>query len=280
MADNNINPPILAFDETGELTENFIPNEEKQLANMNVRAGVPKFGAFYTKTFVMRDANNQLVDKTRYQFGMYKKLISEKIGKEICACFVITDPTVVAPVYIDYHAVGGPYGTSNELILELFNKLNGDDRPVSWPNILGKPEEYRPAAHLEDIGNMYGAEYWVAALERLTDAILMGDSASHDEIFRRIDENKNAANDAIADLQNQINAHLADTNNPHKTSAAQTGAYSKEEIDAKLTAINNNLAQNFVKKDVAENLALTYQGNQIRCFVAGAWRTIWPAQWV
>lgn len=279
MADVNINPTSHAYDETGVLPENYIENEQRDLANMNVRAAVTKYGAFFTETFVMRDGNGVIVPRDKYQFGLFHDILSGKIGKEICSAVVVLDKNVVAPIFVDYHCVGGPWGVSNERILELFNKLNGDDRPVSWPNILGKPDAYMPAHHLQDIGDLYGAEYFVAAMERLGQAFLMGDNASHDEIFRRIDENKNNADAAIADLQSQLNAHMADQTNSHKVTAHQTGTYTSAEIDQIVSNINQNLAANFVKKNVAEDLALTNSNGQLWCFLNGAYRVVWPPQW-
>lgn len=404
-----ITPTTHVFDETGVLPENYIENEQRDLAVRNVRAVAARFGSFFVDGFRMRDANGFPVDPSKYKFALYRNVISAKLGKNVCSAVIITDPNVVAPVFIDYHCVGGPYGASNEHILELFNQLQTDDRPVNWPNILGKPDSYNPAHHFQDIGDLYGAEYWVEALERLADAFLMGDSASHDEIWRRMDQIRTEMLQAIADqntslkayidqhdaalqtnintvdtrvtnvrqeclnasaavdtrltnvrqellnadsvindritsvqqtlqtnintvdaritsvrqellnadgvindritsvqgtlqtninnvdsrvttvqnnLQGQINstnstlaAHTSNTNNPHNTTANQTGTYNSGQIDGMIAAINNNLNGNFVKKNIAEELALTSSGGYIYCFMNGAWRAIWPAQW-
>lgn len=332
----NILPNTHAFDETGTLPENYIENEQRDLATRDVRAVVATYGSFFTDTFVMRDANGVVVPRIKYQFALYNDVISSKVGKNICAAVVLLDKTVPSPVFIDYHCVGGPWSASNELIIELFKKLQSDDRPVAWPNIIGKPEGYAPAHHLQDIGDLYGAEYWVEAIERLTQAFLMGDSASHDEIFRYIDAKYADIHQEIIDLGNNLRAyidqqdtilngkittvdqrvttvrselltaiatvdqrlttvqtslttqingvatnlatHVADENNPHKVKAAQTGAYTKSEVDALITGVNNQLT-NYVKKNAAEELSPTISSGRLYVFMNGVHRQIFPPEW-
>jgi len=361
-------PTSHAFDETGTLPENKISNEERVLPNYLIRGLVAKFGSFYTDSFVMRDALGNIVPGSKYHFGLFNELISEKTGKTIAAAVIILDSAIQSPVYIDYQCVGGPYGMSNEYIIDLFNQINNDNRQVSWPNILGKPDHYKPAHHLQDIGDLYGAEYFVAALDRLKNAVLMGDNASHDEIFKIIDSNVDAVNDTIVNevtiinntinnlqtyidnkvvdltalvdntktyLENKINTdinnlqiyvnqqdailntkidntknylenkidnnyvvldivpninsninsvmsalndHINDFNNPHKTTANQTDAYSKLEVDNLLLNLNNVLYA-YVRKDSNENTSIKVIGSNIYIYSNFAWRHVWPPQW-
>lgn len=338
MATNiNVIPPAHVLDETGKLAENLVTNESRVLGNYPVRALAPLRGSFYTESFKLRDSRGVVVARNKYQFALFSEALAGKTGKEVAGACVITDATVSAPVYYDYQAVGGPWGASNEMIIKMFEKMQSDDRPVSWPNILGKPDEYKGAHHLQDIGDLYGAEYWVAAMERLTHAILMGDNASHDEIWRKIDEMREeitaqiaSQNDslkryvdqqddlirqsvtalntrvtqindalnlsisnvdsrvtqvnttltaAINATNNALNLHVNDTNNPHRTNASQVGTYDKAYIDNISNSLNTILSQNFVKKNVAEELALRVSGGQLQSFVNGVWRVIYPSQW-
>jgi hypothetical protein len=336
MADSNILPQSHPFDETGVLAENYIENEPRYPEDRQNRAIIARFGSFFVEGFKIRDANGKEVPKDKYQQALYRHLISAKLGKDVIGGVIITDPTIPSPFYIDYHCVGGPFGASNEHIIELFNQLQGEDRPVHWPNILGKPDAYKPAHHFQDIGDLYGAEYFVAVLERLAQAFLMGDNASHDEIWRQMDDNfkelkddlvklesslrryidqqdaalgqritsldqrltnvrnellaaDNAINARITSVQQQLQwnidaltaALLAHTNNkanPHAVTAAQAGAYTIQQVNALVADINNKLT-GYVKKNVAEELALTSNGGQLMGYVNGSWRIIWPAQW-
>lgn len=208
MSDVNITPVSHVFDETGTLAENYVENEQRDLAQRNIRAACTRYGAFFIESFKIRDANGNPLLASQYQFGLFAEDLSEKTGKEIAGAVIITDPTVISPVFIDYQCVGGPWGATNEQIIDLFTALMTDDRPVTWPNILGKPDGFKPAHHFQDIGDLFGAEYIVQALERLGNAYLMGDNASHDEILRNIDQLKSDTAQQIADLNTALRAYI------------------------------------------------------------------------
>nr|DAF30567.1 MAG TPA: structural protein [Herelleviridae sp.] len=66
--------------------------------------------------------------------------------------------------------------------------------------------------------------------------------------YQDVNENWTANKEAtftpgyLTDIKQEMDAHADNTANPHKVTAAQTGAYSKKETDAKITAVNENLA--------------------------------------
>ena len=105
----------------------------------------------------------------------------------------------------------------------MLNSAEFDNRPVAWGDIIGKPDAYEPAAHYHDAGDIYGFEYVVTAIERVRSAILIGDDATHDEIYRYIDNWGTQLGTQISTLQAQLNAHKADTTNPHATTKLQVG---------------------------------------------------------
>lgn len=257
MADTNILPPSHSFDETGVLPENYIENEMRFLADRTYRAVAPRFGAFFIEGFRIRDGNGNDIPKSKYQYALYNNTLSAKCGKDVIGAIVITDPTVISPIYMDYHCVGGPWGASNERIIEMFYELM-KDRPVAWPNILGKPDAYKPAHHFQDIGDLYGAEYFVEALERLTDAILMGDSASHDEIWRRMDEMRTELKGNIDDLSKALNKRIDDTDAALRQLVADTKADLTQQI-ANLRS-DMNAADNAINQRIT-NVQNTLQGN-------------------
>lgn len=209
MADitNTIVP--LPFDEDGILPENHIIGEPRELPSRNVRAVRPVYGAFFVDSFKMWDANGIPVPPAKLQFCLYSQLISEKTGRTICGGVLLKDVTVPAPVKIEYRAVGGPWGASNEMIIDLFNLIQADDRPVEFGDIIGfPPEGVKGAHHLQDIGDLYGAEYFVAAMDRMADALLMGDKASHDELWRAIQSNGADVDQKIATAMQQQRIYI------------------------------------------------------------------------
>lgn len=252
MSDPTILPPVHVYDETGQLLENYVENEERLLEDRTIRAVTARFGAFYIDGFQIRDANGVDVPKSKYQYMLYNDLLANKTGKDVVGGVIITDPTVQAPVYIDYHCVGGPWGVSNENIIDLFYKLQVDSRPTSWPNILGKPDGYKPAAHLQDIGSLFGAEYFVAAIERLTQAYLMGDNASHDEIWRRMDDN-----------YTELKTMVGSSNGTYNTYVDQQVASLKASLDA-LSARLDNMNTTLTAADTTTNTRITNVQNTLQ----------------
>lgn len=294
MATGVILPTTHVFDETGVLPENFIENEQRDLPNRDIRAVATRFGSFFADTMVMRDANGVVVPREKLQFALWNEELSAKTGKDCCGAVVILDKNIPAPVYVDYHCVGGPWGASNEHIIELFQQLQADNRPVAWPNIIGKPEGYKPAHHYQDIGDLYGAEYWVAALDRLAQAFLMGDSASHDEIFRYIDGLFTELKQEIVDLGANLKTYIDQqdairddkiTTVDNRVTAVRTEMLAKiqTEHDAQaiinttlqnnITTVNNALTTHAARRDnphvVTANQAGTYSQAQIDALIAG-----------
>jgi hypothetical protein len=89
---------------------------------------------------------------------------------------------------------------------------------------------------------------------------------------------QNSLQASIDAVSRSLTNHVGDWNNPHRTTAAQAGTYTSQQIDAMISALNNALT-GYVKKHVGEELALTSGGGQLMAFVGGGWKVIWPAQW-
>ena len=66
--------------------------------------------------------------------------------------------------------------------------------------------------------------------------------------YQDVNENWTANKEAtftpgyLTDTKQEMDAHAENTANPHGVTAAQTGAYTKQEADEKITAVNENLA--------------------------------------
>ena len=193
--------PIIRYqlDPTGVNPDNYVNGEIHAMVRRKVRAIATTYGAFYTNSLRIVDvATQQPLEKDRQYFAaeLYE-LPTGKFGKEVCAIIVITDETVGDTVSISYQAVGGEYSQSMTAIVQMLDNLALDNRPVSWPDIINRPSEFPPSHHLHDIGDVYGFEYVVHALDRIRQAILMGDSASHDAIYRYIDSKTTAVSPQI-----------------------------------------------------------------------------------
>lgn len=183
--------PVLSYplDPTGTSPNNLIVNEPKSLPNRLIRAIATNYGAFYSESLVVKDlANNRVLTRgVSYECSELHEVLSQIYLKEIHAVILITDPTVSSNVSITYQCVGGEYSRSFEAVANMLTALSIDDRPADYNRLINLPNAFQPAMHLHDVGDVYGFEFLVNALERLTSAILTGDNASHDRIYAYID---------------------------------------------------------------------------------------------
>lgn len=212
------------LDPTGVSPDNLVVGEQHTLPNRTIRAFAPLYGAFFTESLVLRDrtTGQVLVRNTQYRAAELYEFPTGRWGKEICGIILVTDPTVSNDVEVQYQALGGEYSTNMDAIINMFNEAMLD-RPVAWPDIIGKPDEFNPAAHFHDAGDIYGFEYVVNALERLRQAILTGDAASHDEILKYVDRQDADIRADMDVIQDTMTDHMSNVNNPHNTTKAQVG---------------------------------------------------------
>lgn len=220
-------PNVIRYplDPTGTNPDNLVVDEPHTLPARQIRAVATEYGAFYTESMVVVDAATNLpLDKgVQYYAAELYEVPTGMFGKEVCAIILITDPSVSPNIRITYQAVGGEYSRSVTAIIQQIEALNLDDRPVEWGAIINKPSEYPPSHHLHDLGDIYGFEYMVHALDRIRDAILRGDDISHDTIYQYIDSRDNYIIGLIQGQSDALAAHIADQNNPHHVTKAQVG---------------------------------------------------------
>lgn len=231
-------PPVLPLDPTGLASTNFIEGELHVMPARSVRCVATSYGPFFTESLVVRDnATDEILTKdTQYSVVQLAEIPSAKYGKEICHFILVKDPTVSATVALEYQAIGGPYGTSNTALQDLINTLELDERPVSWPDILNRPDAFPPSHHLHDAGDIYGFEEVCYALERIRQAILVGDDIAHDAIYRWVTAQLAAldaitAAEAAALISASMAAHLAAAD-PHNQYVLKT------DIGENVTTVN------------------------------------------
>ncbi|MND22218.1 hypothetical protein D3C81_144660 [compost metagenome] len=212
-------------DPTGINPNNLVINEPHDLGSGRNRAFVPNYGAYFTESMIVKEvATGRVLTKgTHYIAAQLQQEATLAMDKEICAVVVITDPTVQDQLLFTYQVVGGVFSTSVSALQKMIEDLDLDERAVEWGAIIGKPTAFPPAPHLHDIGDLYGFEYLVEALDALRNAILIGDEAAHDELRQYIQYEDGLLRASIAELKGQFDAHAQDFNNPHKTTKAQVG---------------------------------------------------------
>lgn len=213
------------LDLTGKSPNNLVLGEIHELPVGVNRAIATNYGPFYTQGLVVRElpSGKVLQPNLQYKAVQLYEEATMRSGLEVCAIIVITDTSVASSVELDYQVVGGEFSSSVYAIQQLIASLDLDSRPVSWGEVLGKPSEFPPTEHLHDIGDLYGFEYVVAALESIRQAILQGDEASHEELRKYADHLAADANARIDALAASLKAHTDNVNNPHQTTKEQVG---------------------------------------------------------
>ena len=221
-----MNPTIYRYplDPTGLSPDNKVVDEVHQLNTRKIRCIAPTYGGFFAESLVVKNfiTNQPLVRGTDYVVGELFEFPTGRYGKEINGIIVIKNPSLTK-VAITYQALGGDYSYSMDAIIAMIESLNLDERPVEWGNIVGRPPLFDPASHLHDAGDIYGFEYVVHSLERLRSAVLMGDVASHDEIYAYVDRWGDNLHLEIDAVRTALQSHEANRNNPHGVTKAQVG---------------------------------------------------------
>ncbi|MNU61460.1 hypothetical protein D3C71_506670 [compost metagenome] len=225
-------------DPTGINPNNLVINEPHDLGAGRNRAFVPNYGAYFTDTMIVTEvATGRVLTKgTHYIAAQLQQEATLAMDKEICAVVVITDPAVQDQLLFTYQVVGGVFSTSVSALQKMIEDLDLDERAVEWGALIGIPSAFPPSPHLHDIGDLYGFEYLVEALDALRNAILIGDEAAHDELRQYIQYEDGLLRASIAELKGQFDAHAQDFNNPHKTTKAQVGLGSVDNYGTATTA--------------------------------------------
>ena len=212
------------YDPTGVDQQNLVSAEKHTIPREDNRAFATLAGPFFTDSLVVKDATGKILTrKIDYVAFEFVADPSEITGKEVCCAVLIKNNNISGDVFVTYQAVGGPFSLNAEAITEAINNLNIDARSVAWGDVIAKPDYFPPLRHLHDIGDVYGFEYIVNAIEDLRNAILNGDASAHSAIIRRIDDLKSWVNQRIIDNIAVLENHMRDASNPHKTDKNQVG---------------------------------------------------------
>ena len=169
--------PVVRFqlDPTGTNPNNLVTNEPHSLdTNVQIRAIAPTYGPFYEAGLVITDsATNTALSSSQYSLVELLQDATMLFGQGIYGVILITDSAVSSSVSITYQSLGGEYQSSSAGVINAYQTLIGDNRPVDWVNVLNKPAQYPPTLHEHLLSDVYGFQTIVAALERVKNAIVL-----------------------------------------------------------------------------------------------------------
>lgn len=242
------NPPVIKYplDLTGQSPTNLVVGETHTVSVSSQPAFVLNYGPFYTQGLIVtRTDTGQVlipgqVGSTNGQYVATQLFVdmTMRTGLEICSVIVLTDETLPSNLTVSVTAqmLGGEYSTAVDAIQQLINALDLANKPVLWADILGKPVLFPPAPHLHDLGDIYGFEYIVASLERIVQAIYVGDDAQLQAVYAYINHQISAGGAGSSATAATLAAHLANYSNPHQVTAVQVGLGSVQNFGLATTA--------------------------------------------
>lgn len=218
------------YDPTGQAPSNRVTGELHTLPEGPSRVVVPHYGPFYSEGVrVFNRLTLQPIDPQFVKPCFIAKSLTEKVPGEVCYVLLITDPDYKEgdEVELEYRCVGGENVNHQPLILDLLKTVLEDDRPVKYSELVGLPDGFPVEDHRHDARDIYGLENLVIRLKGIADAILVKDSAVHEEIWRRFEVEASKVDADILTVRDQIldelAAHAAREDNPHKTTKNQVG---------------------------------------------------------
>ena len=209
--------PIIryALDPTGTNSDNRVIGEIHTLTTRTIRAAAPLYGAYFTETLSVYDESTTrlLVRNVDYQCAELLQEATLRYGKEICLVVLIINPDVSNEIRLSYQVLGGDFQNNASGIITLYETAIQDNRPVDWINVLNRPLEYPPTLHNHFLSQVVGFEPLIGALERIRNAIVLGDVPAYEALIDWVDSQLALSR-----------AHMVNYENPHHVTFEQLGA--------------------------------------------------------
>lgn len=203
--------PLIRYqlDPSGLNPDNAVVGEVRSLSQAQTRAVAPLYGPFFTKSLTIYDnvSNTLLIKGTDYTVVELLQEATLRYGEEIAQLILITNPAVNDTVRLSYQVLGGPNQNNVDAIVNMYESIMQDQRPVDWANVLNKPVAYPPSLHTHFLEDVYGFESVVIALERVRNAIVLSDVPAWEALITWIQDNVAGKTDlssilaAVADIE-------------------------------------------------------------------------------
>ncbi|WP_233874214.1 hypothetical protein [Paraburkholderia adhaesiva] len=229
----------LPLDVTGAAPTNHITDEPYVIGSALTRAFATNYGGFYASSLVIRDvATGMPLAPDQYFLSGIMDLATAKYGRpndtQIVSIVVVTDAGVSPDVELDYQALGAKYATPQTAIANAIETYEPDTRNVQWPSVIDNVADLPPSQAVHDAGQkgLITFEYVVHAIDRLQQLALMGDPVTQDEVRAYADRAKSVQSAGVQAQLALLDAHEADTDNPHELTPAQLQAMTRSQQDA------------------------------------------------
>jgi len=178
-------------DPTGANPDNLVSPELHSLTNRKIRVIIPKYAPFFTKDLALYDnlTQRRLVAGTDYRIPVISREATLRYGLEVADAILIENTDVASQVRIGYQCVGGDIQNNIDNIVNIYESFLNDNRSVDWvTGLLGKPTEYPPSEHAHYLSEVFGFEPIVFELERIAQAITLGNAPAFEGILQAMKE--------------------------------------------------------------------------------------------
>lgn len=214
---------LLPLDLTARLSSNLI-TETHVISRDIDRFFIPKSGAFYGEGFKIYNlANGQLLKpNTEYRLLHLVEEASKISYKNVYAVVYIIDKNLTN-VQLSYQAIGGVYQNISSVIdQQLSNYLQGTANTGIYGSIVGVPEQFPPEHHLQHSADFTGMGATLAILERIRQAMLMGNGAAFAATYQYIID---VMQDALGPINERIRDVIAYAEQIEQRTQIQNGDY-------------------------------------------------------
>lgn len=196
------------FDPNGTLPSNLITDENHTIsasAGLSYNFIVPRKAPFFGDSLIVRHpASGRVLDVGVDYVPSYLFEQQSNTSPHLMVyggISLLTTEFEGSTLSIEYQTLGGQYTLDEQQVLSILANAHIDPRITSWESVSFKPGEYHPDAHLHHISNTVGWDQVVEVLRLIADKVTVGQNS----------------------VMTALQAHIADTDNPHRVTLAKLG---------------------------------------------------------
>lgn len=177
------------LDITGKSLDNLVEGDPITLNDKPLRIAKFRYGPVFVDSIILYDKATQtpLIKGEHYRIPWLNHEASLMCAQEIVDSILITDSSVSANLTASYQTLGGSTMPLSQEIMTAYEIIINDNRSVDYvTGVFGKPNEFPPSAHPTFFADIYGWQSLAFQFERLTQAILMGNTPAYEALIQAI----------------------------------------------------------------------------------------------
>lgn len=155
------------YDPTGIAATNLVTSTVV-LPRVRNRAFAPDGGPFYKDSVKLFDTvTDELIPKTDYDCLFLYSRATQRTGQSVCGVINVHNADRYGALRAEVQVVGGEFSSNVSAIQQLLTTLEIDNRKIRFDDLIDVPVTMPPAPHLTYVGDLYGMESVVTALDEI-----------------------------------------------------------------------------------------------------------------